>query len=259
MPAPPRPSPPDAKSVTCLATRASPRRPGSTRPADGGARQHGHGEVAVDPLLLRRVGLQAVAQAEQALHPLPVPDERVEGRQQDVPPSARVHPARPTRRGRRRRAASSPRPSPRPGRWTAAPAARAGAAARGSTARSASVATPSERPAAATRCTAHSSSRPFRGQEVGRDWPARPGRRRAGSPRRSRQTSVADVEQPLGGDLRLGPVPPRSALLGPAQLVRRQRAIGAQAVQHLGRRSCPAPASTCQRLPFARRALRLNP
>ena len=44
---------------------------------------------------------------------------------------------------------------------------------------------------------------------------------------------VAGVEQPLDRDLDVGPVPPRTAALGPAQLGRGQRALGAQPGQHL--------------------------
>ncbi len=42
-----------------------------------------------------------------------------------------------------------------------------------------------------------------------------------------------DVEQPFGGDLGLGPVPPRTALLGAAQLVRGQGTVGTQTGQHV--------------------------
>ncbi len=44
---------------------------------------------------------------------------------------------------------------------------------------------------------------------------------------------VAGVEQPLDRDLDVGPVPPRAAGLGPAQLGRGQRTLGAQPGQHL--------------------------
>ena len=44
----------------------------------------------------------------------------------------------------------------------------------------------------------------------------------------------AHVQQPLDGDLRVRPVPPRAAGLGPAQLGRVQRAVRAQPGQHLG-------------------------
>ena len=40
---------------------------------------------------------------------------------------------------------------------------------------------------------------------------------------------ITDVQQPFGRDLDLGPVPPRAALLGPTQLLSRQRALGSQA------------------------------
>ena len=44
---------------------------------------------------------------------------------------------------------------------------------------------------------------------------------------------VAGIEQPLDRDLDVGPVPPRAAGLGPAQLGGGQRALGAQPGQHL--------------------------
>ena len=73
---------------------------------------------------------------------------------------------------------------------------------------------------------------PVLGQEVGRDGPlcqvVDPGE---AAPLAADQ--FADVEQPLGGDFGLGPVPPRAALLGSAELVGRQRALAAQARQHL--------------------------
>src|ERR1700753_2800402 len=45
--------------------------------------------------------------------------------------------------------------------------------------------------------------------------------------------ALARVQQPLGRDLDLGPVPPRAARLGPAQLGRGQRPLGPQPGQYL--------------------------
>ena len=62
---------------------------------------------------------------------------------------------------------------------------------------------------------------------------------------------VADVQQPLGGDLRVRPVPPGAAGLGAAELGGGQRALGPDPGQHLGAgllvRGVPAPAAGLQR------------
>ena len=62
---------------------------------------------------------------------------------------------------------------------------------------------------------------------------------------------VAHVQQPLDGDLRVRPVPPRAARLGPAELGGVQRAVRAQPGQHLGAGPLvalvPAPAAGAQR------------
>ena len=44
---------------------------------------------------------------------------------------------------------------------------------------------------------------------------------------------LADVQEPLGCDLGLAPVPPRAALLGAAELPGRERSLAAEAVAHI--------------------------
>ena len=116
--------------------------------------------------------------------------------------------------GRRRPPASNPRTATLVKPRRAIPGAPDALAARGTRATSASVATPSERPAAATRYDGALLVAPVLLASARRDGPlgqvvdaleAAP----------LAADDLADVEQPLGGDLGLGPVPPRTALLAP--------------------------------------------
>ena len=99
--------------------------------------------------------------------------------------------------------------------------------------RSAWVATPSARAVVPTRWTRHCasvgsvSSSVLRNGALGQVVDAPP----AGPPHADRP---AGVEQPLGGDLHLRPVPPGPARLGPAELGRGQRALVAQPTENLG-------------------------
>ena len=176
-----------------------------------------------------------MAQAEQALDAVPVPDQGVEGGQQDGSGPVPARRATRARRGRRRRAAAHP--STATGTRAVSTAAHGGPAAASSpwyTARSASVATPSERPAAATSRVARIARRIHScARQLGRDGAlgqvvdaleAAP----------LAADELADVEQPLGRDLGLGPVPPGPTLLGPTELVGGERTLGAQTVQHVG-------------------------
>jgi len=83
-------------SESLRATSVRPLRAGSTRPTRRPPRQQRHREVAVHPLRPRYVGLQAVLEAERPQRPLPVPDKRVERRQErdPVPAAPGLRPAR---------------------------------------------------------------------------------------------------------------------------------------------------------------------
>ena len=183
-----------------------------------------------------------------AARPAPVPEQGVEGGQEDVPApgphaerSERVGIGEcglrpPFHRDGDHAVSCSDRRTSRHGNpWYSA--------------RSASVATPSERAAAVTRRSAHCSS----------TIPAPVGRKgshaRSGRPTTSEAAPFAadqlsGVEKPFGRDLGLGPVPPGAALLGAAELVGSEGALGARAAPGRRRSSRRGPRARASASPW---------
>ena len=239
---------------TFLATSVLPSRPGSTQPAIWPAGEQRHREVAALALLLGHVRLEQVPVAEHPQRPLPVPDQRVERGQQRRAVRAAAAGAQP---GQRRRVGPA-RHGAGPGRARRLagagarhghrdePGRRRGLVERGArcarcspypfsrwySTKSAWVATPSARETVPTRWDRHSASVGSLVEQVLRYDPLRQvvDAPPAGAAHADR---AAGVEQPLGGDLHLRPVPPRPARLGAAELGRGQRSLVAQPGEHL--------------------------
>ena len=214
-------------------------------PADqAAAGQQRHHEVAVHALGLRHVGLQAVLEAEQPRRPLAVPDERVERRQQRDPVP---FPVRSGRGGHCCRIGPGGDVGPRPGdrrRHQARGPCRVIQCRRTAVARRQHPLQPvvvdevgvrgrAEGSRGDSRQVAHAG---FVGrvhvQQTGRDDPLRQvvDSAPAGP---ADADKITDVEQPLGRDLDLRPVPPGAAALRATELGGGHRPLGGHPGQDL--------------------------